>query len=239
MARASRSQRAPRGGIAPQRYEHSQDAVARPEIGAAPRFRSKAPPATYRYDSSLAPALDWDTNPARETVAFLLVCVEEAAALPAPHDFPEPRELKGADGAVLLRVGGLQDAVAALKRMQAPFLNWAGKAERQSFEVPTLPLFVHERLSTPAIVKTLEDHRRRPDQGEMDALFGDPRMPLSQQVNAYQHRNKLGEPADPGGFAGGDELAAAVRGVGRAGADDLHRPALWGEVRLEFPAVRA
>jgi adenine-specific DNA-methyltransferase len=23
----------------------------------------------------------------------------------------------------------------------------------------------------------------------MDALFGDPRMPLSQQVNAYQHRN--------------------------------------------------
>jgi adenine-specific DNA-methyltransferase len=90
---------------------------------------------------------------------------------------------------VLLRVGGLADAVAALKRMQAPLLNWAGKAERQSFEVPTLPLFVHERLSTAAIVRTLEDHRRRPDQGEMDALFGDPRMPLSQQVNAYQHRN--------------------------------------------------
>jgi adenine-specific DNA-methyltransferase len=105
MARATRSERAPRGGIAPQRYEHSQDAVARPEIGAAPRFRSKAPPATYRYDSSLAPALDWDTNPAREIAAFLLVCVEDAAALPAPHDFPEPRELKGADGAVLLRVG--------------------------------------------------------------------------------------------------------------------------------------
>jgi adenine-specific DNA-methyltransferase len=42
---------------------------------------------------------------------------------------------------------------------------------------------------TAAIVKTLEDHRRPPDQGEMDALFGDPRMPLSQQVDAYQHRN--------------------------------------------------
>ena len=190
MARASRSQRAPRGGIAPQRYEHSQDAVARPEIGAAPRFRAKAPPATYRYSSSVAPALDWDTNPARETAAFLLACVEDAAALPAPHDFPEPRELKGADGAVLLRAAGLRDAVDALKRMQAPFLNWSGKAERQSFEVPTLPLFVHERLSTAAVVKTLEDHRKRADQGEMDNLFGDPRMPLSQQVNAYQHRNK-------------------------------------------------
>jgi adenine-specific DNA-methyltransferase len=103
---------------------------------------------TYRYDSSLAPALDWDTNPARETASFLLRCIEDAAALPAPHGFPEPRELTGADGAALLRIGGLQDAVATLKRMQTPFLDWAGKAERQSFDVPTLPLFVHERLST-------------------------------------------------------------------------------------------
>ena len=190
MARATRTQAKPRNTAGPQRYQHSQDTAARPEIGAAPRFRAKAPPATYRYDSSLAPALDWDTNPARETAAFLLACIEDAAALPAPHDFPEPRELKGADGAVLLRVGGLADAVAALKRMQTPLLNWAGKAERQSFGVPTLPLFVHERLSTAAIVKTLEDHRRRPDQGEMDDLFGDPRMPLSRQVDAYQHRNK-------------------------------------------------
>jgi hypothetical protein len=52
--------------------------------------------------------------------------------------------------------------------------------------VPTLPLFVHERLSTAAIVRTLEDHRRRPDQGEIDDLFGDPRMPLSRQVNAHR-----------------------------------------------------
>jgi adenine-specific DNA-methyltransferase len=133
MARATRTPAKTRGATGPRRYEHGQDAVARPEIGAAPRFRSKAPPATYRYDSSLAPALDWDSNPARETAAFLLACIEDAAGLPAPHDFPEPRELTGADGAVLLRVGGLADAVAALKRMQVPLLNWAGKAERQSF----------------------------------------------------------------------------------------------------------
>ena len=48
------------------------------------------------------------------------------------------------------------------------------KAERQSCEVPTLPRFVHELLlSTAAIVRTLEDHRKRPDQGKMDAQFGD------------------------------------------------------------------
>jgi hypothetical protein len=34
--------------------------------------------------------------------------------------------------------------------------NWAGKAERLSFDVPTLPLFVRERLSTMAIVETLK-----------------------------------------------------------------------------------
>jgi hypothetical protein len=37
--------------------------------------------------------------------------------------------------------------------MSVPFLNWAGKAERLSFDVPTLPLFVHERLSTKGIIE--------------------------------------------------------------------------------------
>jgi adenine-specific DNA-methyltransferase len=39
-------------------------------------------------------------------------------------------------------------------------LNWAGKAERLSFDVPTLPLFIHERLSTKAIIETLAGHKR-------------------------------------------------------------------------------
>jgi type III restriction enzyme len=42
----------------------------------------------------------------------------------------------------------------------SPQLVWAGKAKRQSFDVPTLPLFVHERLSTQAIIQTLTGHRR-------------------------------------------------------------------------------
>src|SRR6185312_202269 len=63
------------------------------------------------------------------------------------------------------------DAVEQLKAIERPFLNWAGKAERLSFDVPTLPLFVHERLSTKAIVETLTEHKRASDQ--MD-LFGDP-----------------------------------------------------------------
>ena len=70
-------------------------------------------------------------------------------------------------------VRGLQDAVEQLKRLSRPFLNWAGKAERLSFDVPTLPLFVHERLSTKAIIETLKGHRRD-KQTTMFDLFGDP-----------------------------------------------------------------
>ncbi|MGH7057000.1 MAG: site-specific DNA-methyltransferase [Acetobacteraceae bacterium] len=169
-------------------YRHKQETAARPEAGAAPRFRAKKESATYRYDSSLAPAMEWDTAPARDTAAWLLAAIEEAAALPE-QTFREPRELRGADGSVLLRVAGLQDALAALKRMQAPFLNWTGKAERLSFDVPALPLFVHERLSTEAIVKTLEGHRKRADQSDMFSLFADPQLPMRAQVNAYAHRS--------------------------------------------------
>ncbi len=172
-------------------YVHATtDMAARPEIGVAPRLRSKAPPARYRYDSSLSPALDWDTAPARDAGAFLLSCVEEAAALPPPQRFPAPRVLKGADGEPLLTIAGLQDALAALKRMQRPFLDWAGKAERATFDVPTMPLFVHERLSTAAIVETFKAHEKKAAQSNFLDLFADPRRPLAEQVRSYEHQGR-------------------------------------------------
>src|ERR671910_814428 len=76
-------------------------------------------------------------------------------------------------------------AAEKLKRLGKPFLDWAGKAERLSFDVPTLPLFVHERLSTKAILETLKGHERD-RQMEMQ-LFADPQLPLHQQLEAYEH----------------------------------------------------
>ena len=81
---------------------------------------------------------------------WLLEQIEAAARLGPPHQFSEPRTFGG------VVVTGLEDALARLKALSQPFLNWAGKAERISFDVPTLPLFVHERLSTKAILETLE-----------------------------------------------------------------------------------
>jgi adenine-specific DNA-methyltransferase len=124
---------------------------------------------------------------------WLLAVIDEAAQLAAPHVFPEPRQFKGADGKVLASVCGLQEAVAMLKRLSRPFLNWAGKAERLSFDVPTLPLFVHERLSTKAIIETLTEHRRDRDQKKqlLIDLFSDPQRSIADHVlRAYEHRDQ-------------------------------------------------
>ena len=80
-------------------------------------------------------------------------------------------------------------AVDELQALSKPFLNWAGKAERLSFEVPTLPLFVHERLSTAAIVETLKGHERD-RQTDMFDLFGESDLPIHDRLlKAYEHRD--------------------------------------------------
>ena len=149
-------------------YRHPEaDAPMRPEIGTQASFRKKKPPKTYRFDSSLSPALDWDgQNPARERGEALLQRIIDS------KDLPEA-----------------QDAARELARMSKPFLDWAGKAERLSFDVPTLPLFVHERLSTKAILETLTKHRR--DQQQELELFADPKHSITEQVlRAYEHRDQ-------------------------------------------------
>ena len=72
-----------------------------------------------------------------------------------------------------------------------PFLNWAGKAERLSFDVPTLPLFVHERLSTKAIIKTLTGHKKAKEiQGSFFDLFADPQHSITDQIlKAYEYQD--------------------------------------------------
>jgi adenine-specific DNA-methyltransferase len=147
-------------------YRHEEEALLRPDVGTQAQFRKRKPPKTYRYDSSLAPALDWDSqNPAREVGEALIRRILEAGSL------EEARE-----------------AAAELARLGQPFLDWAGKAERLSFDVPTLPLFVHERLSTKAILETLSGHAR--DRQMELQLYADPQLPLHEQLDAYEHTDK-------------------------------------------------
>ena len=110
-------------------YRHPEATTPlRPEVGTQDRFRQKKEPATYSYDPSLSPQL-----------------------------------------------------------------QWAGKAERLSFNVPTLPLFIHERLSTKAILETLKGHRRSDEEqlSLVENLFGDPRHSEADQLlKAYAHSDQ-------------------------------------------------
>ena len=117
-------------------YRHTEaESLLRPDVGTQAQFRKKKPPVTYRYDSSLSPSLAWDgQNYARETGEWLIGVIEKAALLPTPHAFDRPQELKNSRGQVVATVRGLHDAVEQLKRICRPFLNWAGKAERLSFD---------------------------------------------------------------------------------------------------------
>ena len=163
----------------------------RPDVGTQPQFRKKKPPKTYRNDSSLSPALEWDgQSRTRELGEWLLALIDRAASIDSPHEFDVPQEFRSSDGGVVLSIRGLRDAVDQLKRLGTPFLDWAGKAERLSFDVPTLPLFVHERLSTKAIVQTLVGHRRD-KQIDMYDLFGDPRRSIADQtLRAYEYQDQ-------------------------------------------------
>ncbi|MEW6666232.1 MAG: site-specific DNA-methyltransferase [Thermodesulfobacteriota bacterium] len=163
MARKQKAKDAPKT----ESYQHpTAESLLRPEVGTQAQFRKKKPPATYRYDSSLDPAMSWDEgHAAREEGESLIGHILEAKTL--------------------------EDAKAAgskLKAMSAPFLNWTGKAERREFQVPTLPLFIHERLSTRAIIETLKGHKKG---AEQMALFADPQHSITDQVlRAYEHRDK-------------------------------------------------
>ena len=176
-------------------YRHTEaDSPLRPDVGTQAQFRKKKTPKTYRYDSSLSPALDWDgQNPVRDFGEWLIEMIEKTAALPAPHTFDKPQEFKNSAGYVISSVRGLHDTVEQLKRMGKPFLTWTGKAERLSFDVPTLPLFVHERLSTKAIIETLKSHKKQEHLKQLGLfdLFGDPQRPVTDQLlKAYEYRNK-------------------------------------------------
>jgi len=163
MVRKKKTQNPPRT----ETYQHpTAESLLRPDVGTQAQFRKKKPHATYRYDSSLDPAMSWDEgNEAREEGEGLIRQILEAESLE-----------------------GAKAAASRLKAMSGPFLNWSGKAERSEFEVPTLPLFIHERLSTSAVIETLKGHKKGMEQL---ALFADPQHSITDQVlKAYEHRDK-------------------------------------------------
>ena len=148
-------------------FRHAEQTPGTPEVGLEDEFLRRHPrraPGQYARDSALPPELEFDPdNPARARGEAII--------------------------ARILNATSLDDAKAAaeeLRRLSRPFLGWHGKNEQPTLDVPTQPLFVHERLSTRAVFETLRGHRKPV---QMD-LFGDPQRPLSEQLRAYEFRDK-------------------------------------------------
>lgn len=162
-------------------YNHDVEATRRPDAGVATQFSDKRGPKSYRYDSSIAPELAWDETRERVLAEWLLGLVEQANKDGEQAVFAVPQQWAGTPAET---VASSAEAIARLKSLTQPFLNWAGKAERRQLSVPTIPLFVHERHSTEAILSTLENYKQR---GETLNLFGDTAETVADSLDAYEH----------------------------------------------------
>lgn len=162
-------------------YKHGDEAVQRPDVGVEAQFANKKAPKTYRYDSSLSPELAWDENAERAYAEWLLGLIAKAAEQGEATVFAQPQVWQGTEE----KFTSLSQCVARLQSLTKPFLNWAGKAERQQITVPTLPLFVHERHSTQAILETLKSHKAK---GTNLDLFGDIDLDVADKLDAYEHK---------------------------------------------------
>jgi adenine-specific DNA-methyltransferase len=69
-----------------------------------------------------------------------------------------------------------------------PQLQWAGKAERTSFEVPTVSLHVHERIDPKTIIEAVRS-RNGDGRGEQLPLFAtrEENPPLRDAIDFYKH----------------------------------------------------
>ena len=162
-------------------YKHPLEAVQRPDVGVEAQFPNKRIAKTYRYDSSLAPELTWDEGPERPFAEWLLTLIVEAAEKGEDVVFASAQIWEGTQE----RFSSLAQCAARLRSLSKPFLNWAGKAERQQISVPTLPLFVHERHSTQAILETLRAHKAS---GVTLDMFGDIDLDIADKLDAYEHK---------------------------------------------------
>ena len=70
-----------------------------------------------------------------------------------------------------------------------PQLQWSGKAEHTSFEVPTVSLHVHERIDPRTIIEAVR--RKNTVNYEQISLFKSPEEnpPLREAIEFYKHRH--------------------------------------------------
>ncbi len=154
-------------------YRHADKRVNNPEVGmVTPATDPEAGKNRWAYDPHLDPTLQFDPQRAR-----LEALIDDALASE--------------------RLSDMREALQELKRLQSPYLAWAGKAERTSFDVDTVSLHVHERIDPASILsvvrKAMAAQGQAKSQGAQKAvqpgLFDAPfeNLPLRDAIDFYRH----------------------------------------------------
>ncbi|WP_031553070.1 site-specific DNA-methyltransferase [Parvularcula oceani] len=149
-------------------YRHDNTRVNNPEVGMVHADTDRDGERTrWAYDPHLDPVLNFDH--ARAGIERLI---------------DDALESGDADR--------MRDALSELKRLQQPYLNWTGKAEKTSFEVDTVSLHVHERVDPATILANAA--KRLKGKGAAHAwqqadMFAAPfeNLPLRQALDFYSH----------------------------------------------------
>ncbi|MFA6900991.1 MAG: site-specific DNA-methyltransferase [Desulfurivibrionaceae bacterium] len=151
-------------------YRHQDKRKNNPHVGMVDTTSDGEESHTsWAYDPHLDPALQFDVG--RAQVEKL---IDDALA--------------SGDQAVM------RDALGQLKRLQAPYLNWSGKAERTSFEVDTVSLHVHERIDPATILAAIQKgikggKGKASNPAFQLGLFSAPfeNLPLREAIDFYKH----------------------------------------------------
>lgn len=81
--------------------------------------------------------------------------------------------------------GGQRKQTYAYDPHLDPELQWAGKAEHLSFDVPTVSLHVHERIDPRRIIEVV---RKEAETGGQMSLFEVDKKPLREAIEFYKHK---------------------------------------------------
>ena len=149
-------------------YHHDQKRKNNPDVGVVTPDNDPDQPRTiWAYDPHIDPALQFDMGRAQ-----IEKLIDDALA------------------------SGDQDTMRAaleqLKRQAEPYLNWAGKAERASFEVDTVSLHVHERIDPATILGVIQKSIKQgkgaaSSQSDFFQAWFEQPLPLREAVDFYKH----------------------------------------------------
>ena len=127
-------------------YRHDEKRKNNPEVGMVkPENDPDEGKTVYQYDPHLDPALNFDSQ--RAAIEQLI----DDALASGDKDT-------------------MQLALEELKRLQSPYLNWAGKAEGGSVSIDNVSLHVHERIDPQSILDSVRQRIKREKAGTKEVM---------------------------------------------------------------------